>query len=441
MILAACWMGTAAGMPADGGNLANFQERDFLSGPFRFRGGESLPELRIHYRTFGTPRRDTDGRIVNAVLLLHGTTGSGTQWLQPSLAGSLFGDGQPLDASRFFLIVPDGLGSGKSSRPSGGLRARFPRYGYRDMVEAQRRLVSEGLGIRRLRLVAGTSMGGMHAWLWGEMYPDAMDALMPIACLPTPIRGRNLLWRRIIVDAIRSDPAYNGGDYARQPPALASVRPVFRLITESPASLDGPEFADPRSTDAALADARRAADEMDANDLVAQFEVSGDYDPAADLGKIRAGVLAVNFADDEVNPVELGVLDREIRRVPTGRAVTLPAGPATKGHQTYTEARLWGPLLADLLKSTEPTLPRVTTPHNRPGGPRDETRGSVELGEIHAPSDRRVRHHAARRRGGLGAALGAGLGLAADLVLVAEGHARPRGEVPRRRRRPAGPRS
>ena len=364
-ILAVVLMGLAAGRPAvglaggeprvaDGRGLANFDERDFLAKDFRFREGGSLPELRLHYRTFGRPRRDADGRIANAVLLLHGTTGSGDQWLRPSLADFLFREGQPLDASEFFLVVPDGLGSGKSSRPSDGLRAKFPRYGYRDMVEAQHRLVSEGLGIRRLRLVVGTSMGGMHAWLWGEMYPDSMDAVMPIACLPAPIRGRNLLWRRIIVDAIRSDPAYKDGDYTDQPPALAAVQPVFRLITESPASLDVAEFVDVRSADASLAkEARRAREDMDANDLVSLFEASSDYDPSADLGKIRARVLAVNFADDEVNPVELGVLDREIKKVPGGRAVTVPAGPRTRGHQTLTDAEVWGPRISELLKSTE----------------------------------------------------------------------------------------
>ncbi len=329
----------------------HFEEHDFIVKNFVFRSGESLAQLRIHYRTFGNPRKDVGGHIVNGVILLHGTTGSGEQFLQPGVANFLFPPGMPLDASRYFLIVPDDIGCGKSSRPSEGLRARFPHFGYRDMVEAQHRLVTDALGIEKLRLVLGTSMGGMHTWLWGEAYPNAAEALVPIGSLPVPVRGRNLLWRRIIIDAIRNDPQFHGGDYQEQPPALAASLPIFLLMTDSPDHLDGEPFGDADEADASL---KRMAEmtrhRFDANNLISQFEASRDYDPSAGLEKISSRLLAINFADDELYLADSGILEREIKRVKHGQAVTIPKGPKTRGHQTLGVPEVWGPVLAKWLE-------------------------------------------------------------------------------------------
>jgi homoserine O-acetyltransferase len=308
---------------------------------FPFRSGERLAELRIHYRTFGTPRRDAAGVVRNAVLILHGTTGSGGQFLRPEFQGELFGPGQPLDASRHYLVLPDGIGHGKSSKPSDGLHARFPRYGYRDMVEAQRRLLAE-LGVTHLRLVLGTSMGGMHAWLWGELHPEMVDALVPLASLPTSISGRNRAWRRVVIDAIRGDPAWKGGDYAGQPPSLRTAAEMLWLMSSSPPRRQEEAPTRPRA-DAVLDAfvARYLESGADANDILYAVEASTDYDPGADLERIRAPLLAINSADDLINPPELGILEREIRRVPRGRALLLPASERTRGHGSHTVAALW----------------------------------------------------------------------------------------------------
>jgi homoserine O-acetyltransferase len=331
-----------------GSDLRGYAEGDFEVKDFRFRTGDALPVLKTHYVTLGTPKRDGD-RVTNAVLLLHGTTGSGTQFLQPSFAGAMFGPGQPLDATKYYLIIPDGIGHGGSSKPSNALRAKFPRYDYRDMVEAQRKLVTEKLGVERLRLVLGTSMGGMHTWMWGTLYPDEMDALVPVACLPAPIGGRNLYWRRMITSAIMNDPAYKGGEYEAQPPALAAVWPVFKIMTDSPAHL-----AEEASTiDKADALVRRtrieAARSGDANDVVYEFEASRDYDPSADLGKIKARLLTVNFADDELNLPGFPDLDRVIRQVTGGRSLVVAAAAGTRGHSTLTLGKVWGKQVAEFL--------------------------------------------------------------------------------------------
>jgi homoserine O-acetyltransferase len=324
-------------------------EGDFTIRDFRFTSGETLPELRLHYRTLGRPQRDAAGRVANAVLILHGTGGSGTQFLRPEFAGELFRAGGVLDATRYYLILPDGIGHGGSSKPSDGLRARFPHYGYRDMVEAQYRLVTEGLHVNHLRLVMGTSMGGMHTWLWGERHPDFVDALMPLASLPMQISGRNRVWRRIISDAIRSDPQWRGGDYSRQPLGLKVAEEMIFFMGSNPALRlrAMPDLAQSDAVlDAAVAAALKTAD---ANDLLYQIEASQDYDPGPGLERIRAPLLAVNSADDLINPPELGVLEREIARVPRGRAVLVPYGPDTRGHGSHTVAQLWQQELATLL--------------------------------------------------------------------------------------------
>lgn len=346
LALVAVTPGFAADYPAP-------TEGDFILRNFAFRSGETLPELRIHYRTLGVPRRDSAGRVTNAVLITHGTTGSGAQFLSPAFAPELFGAGQPLDAARYFIVLPDGIGHGKSSKPSDGLRAQFPRYGYRDMVEAQYRLLTEGLGVNHARLVMGTSMGGMHTWLWGQTYPDFMDALMPLASLPTQIAGRNRAWRRLAIDAIRQDPEWQGGNYTRQPQSLRTGAQMLYLMSSNPVlrQAETPTLA---QTDAALdAFVANYLKTGDANDYLYALEASHDYDPNPGLEKISAPLLAINTADDLINPPELGILEREISRVKHGRTIVLPLTPQTRGHGSHTVAALWRDELLKLLAGSE----------------------------------------------------------------------------------------
>jgi homoserine O-acetyltransferase/O-succinyltransferase len=333
-------------------------EADFRIASFRFESGEALPELKIHYRTLGTLQRDRNGHATNAVLILHGTGGDGTQFVGSKrgdelFAGELFGPGQPLDVQRYFLVLPDSIGHGKSSKPSDGLHAHFPKYGYRDAVQAQFRLLTEGLEVDHLRLIFGTSMGGMHTWLWAESHPDFSDALMPMACLPAQIAGRNRMWRRLVMDAIRLDPSWEGGEYRRQPAGLRPAVQMLLLVSGSPA------------TRQQVAPTLRAADELldqstsellastDANDLLYQVQSSFDYDPAPDLEKISAPLLAINTTDDLINPPELGILERQIGRVRHGRAILIPADSRTVGHGTHTKAVVWKDHLVELLKISQ----------------------------------------------------------------------------------------
>jgi homoserine O-acetyltransferase/O-succinyltransferase len=328
-------------------------ESDFTIRDFKFASGETLPELRVHYRTLGKPEKDAQGKTTNAVLIMHGTTGSGAQFIRPEFAGELFGKDQPLDATKFFIVLPDGIGHGKSSKPSDGMHAKFPRYGYVDMVEADYRLLTEGLGVDHARLVMGTSMGGMHAWLWGELYPDFMDALMPLASLPTQISGRNRAWRRMVIDAIRNDPAWNGGEYKTQPPSLRTAAEMLWLMSSNPVlrQKDAPTLG---KTDEVLDKfVEQIVRTDDANDILYALEASHDYDPGPNLEKIMAPLLAINFADDLINPPELGILEREIKRVPHGRAIVIPLSDKTRGHGSHTLAALWKDQLVDLLKETE----------------------------------------------------------------------------------------
>ena len=322
---------------------------DFVIRNFQFSDGQTLPELRLHYRTLGELRRDAQGRASNAVLILHGTTGSGKQFLRPEFA-ELFASGAALDSSKYFIILPDGIGHGESSKPSDGLHARFPRYGYRDMVTAQHRLLTEGLQVDHLRLVMGTSMGGMHTWLWGESHPEFMDALLPLASLPGQISGRNRAWRRIAIDAIRTDPQWRNGDYVEQPAGLRVAQQMLFLMGSNPLLRQAqmPTLAaSDTAFDAAVADAVRGSD---ANDVLYQIEASHDYDPAPALESIRAPLLAINFADDLINPPELGILEREIKRVPKGRALVVPLSAQTRGHGTHTVAAVWKQQLQALLR-------------------------------------------------------------------------------------------
>ncbi len=328
-------------------------EGDYVIRHFRFTSGQTLPELRIHYRTLGTPRTDAHGVVRNAVLILHGTTGSGAAFLRPIFAGELFGAGQPLDAARYFLVLPDGIGHGKSSKPSDGLHAHFPHYGYTDMVQAEYLLLTQGLKVNHARLIMGTSMGGMHSWMWGEEHPNFMDALMPLASLPTQISGRNRAWRRLVIDAIRNDPGWDGGDYRSEPAALRTAVGMIWLVSSNPVlrEEEAPTLAQADKVFEAYVD--DAIKTSDANDVLYAVAASYDYDPGPGLGKIEAPLLAVNSADDLVNPPKLGILEREIKRVPHGRAIVIPYGPATRGHGSHTVAALWKQYLVQLLKSPE----------------------------------------------------------------------------------------
>jgi homoserine O-acetyltransferase len=320
-------------------------EGDHVLRDFRFASGETLPELRIHYRTLGK----FDGH--NAVLILHGTGGSGANFMTDAFAGVLFGPGQLLDAQKYFIVLPDGIGHGKSSKPSDGMHARFPQYGYDDMVEAQYRLLREKLGVDHLRLVMGTSMGGMHTWLWGEQHPRFMDALMPLASLPVQIAGRNRVMRTMIREAIRGDPAWNGGEYTTEPrQGLVSAIDVLLLMGSAPLAWQ------------AQAPTRDAADKLytemvqkrlattDANDMLYAFNASRNYDPSPKLESIEAPLVAINSADDLINPPELGILEKQIQRVRRGKAVVLPITPETRGHGTHSLPAIWKQHLADLLQ-------------------------------------------------------------------------------------------
>ncbi len=328
-------------------------EHDYVITNFTFHTGETLPAVRMHFLTFGQPECDAHGVVRNAILILHGTTGSGAQFLQPQFSSELFGPGQPLDVTRYYLIIPDNLGHGKSTKPSDGLRAKFPNYGYHDMIEAQYRLLTEGLGVNHLRLVMGTSMGGMHSWLWGEIHPDFMDALMPLASQPTQISGRNRVWRRMIIDSIRESPDWQEGNYQAQPAGLRvaaetiyfmSENPVMRL-TEGPTLKQADEMLDRYVTNALA--------KLDANDVMYALAASGDYDPAPDLDKIKVPLLAVNSGDDLINPPELGVLEQNIKQVKFGRAILIPYSSQTVGHTSHTKAVLWKKELVRLLRQTE----------------------------------------------------------------------------------------
>jgi homoserine O-acetyltransferase len=329
-------------------------EGDFTIHDFVFSTGERLPELRLHYRALGAPRRDAGGIVRNAVLVLHGTTGTGKQFMSENFAGVLFGPGQPLDAATHFLVLPDGIGHGGSSKPSDGLHARFPRYTYEDMITAQYRLLTEGLGVNHLRLVIGTSMGGMHTWMWGERYPDFMDALLPLASVPTPIAGRNRMLRKMIIDDIRSDPGWNGGDYAEQPRGLRAAVQVLLFMVSSP--LQWQKSAPTRDAADRFLDEQMKARSagVDANDFLYAFEASREYDPSKDLARISAPLVAINSADDQINPPELGLMEALIPRVRRGRYVLIPTSDRTRGHGTHSFPEIWKAELERLLAESAP---------------------------------------------------------------------------------------
>jgi homoserine O-acetyltransferase len=340
-------------MPSDAASKwPNYREADFILKDYRFASGEVLPELKLHYRTMGVPRRDAAGKIINGVLLLQGNTGTGENWLRPTLADELYGPGQPLDARHYFIIMQDALGRGGSSKPSDGLKGNFPRYRYRDMVDSGYRLITEGLGVAHLRLVIGSSMGGMHAWMWAEMYPDLMDGVVPISCQPVQISGRNWLGRRAAAEAIRNDPDWKGGFYDTNPRHyIYSAAGNFGV--ESPTRIQ--EMAPTLEAVDALYERRLAeAAKGDANNQLWAIEAIRDYDPEPDLDKITAKVLLINDAEDHANPPELGTVERAMQRVKHGRYVLIPAGPDTHGHFSHFYARLWKPYLIEFMATLGP---------------------------------------------------------------------------------------
>jgi homoserine O-acetyltransferase len=330
------------------------QEGDYVVRDFKFRSGEALPDLKLHYTTLGKPHRNAKGRVDNAVLILHGTGGDGHQFLRPQFAGVLFVPGGLLDPAKYFIILPDGIGHGKSSKPSDGLHAKFPHYDYDDMVAAQYALVTKGLHVNHLRLVMGTSMGCMHAFVWGETYPDFVSALMPLACLPVEIGGRNRMWRKMVIDAIRSDPAWQGGEYKGEPRegrraaadllTIAGSAPLLMQRTDPTRAAVDPYVEE--TVDHYLST-------LDANDLLYQIEASRDYDPSPKLSAITAAAMWVNSADDFINPPELGIAEAKVKEIKRGKFVLIPTSDQTHGHGTHTWAAVWKDRLEELLKESE----------------------------------------------------------------------------------------
>ena len=331
------------------------EEGDFIINDFKFVDGNSLSKLKLHYRTLGTLKKDDNGKATNAVLILHGTTGSGQNFMRYDFAGKLFNPGQLLSAEEYFLVLPDGIGHGKSSKPSDELRAEFPRYCYADMVRAQHTLLTEHFGADHLRLVMGTSMGGMHSWVWATTYPDFMDAITPLASLPCQISGRNRMMRKFAIDSIRTDPEFKNGDYRTQPRGLKAGLSILAWMSSCP--LRWQDACPDRESADDFIDAfmENGMYEQDANDFAYAYDASWDYDPRPGLHKIKAPLTAINTADDQVNPPELKILETEMKKVENGVAVVIPISEKTVGHGTHTIAEVWKEHLADLIKRSGKT--------------------------------------------------------------------------------------
>jgi homoserine O-acetyltransferase len=338
--------------PAQAERFPQPTQGDYAIKNFTFRDGQSLPEVRLHYRVLGAIRKNAEGQVTNAVLIMHGTGGTGKQFSTNSFAGELFNPGQLLDATKYFIVMPDDIGHGMSAKPSDGLRMTFPKYDYLDMVQAEYRLLTEGLGVNHLRLVMGTSMGGMHTWLWGEEHPTMMDALMPLASLPTEMSGRNRAWRRVVMDAIRDDPEWHEGQYTTEPPSLRTAAEMLFIMSSNPLIRQRQAPTGAKSDADLDAYVTTYVKANDANDVLYAFDSSRDYNPGPKLEQITAPLFAVNSADDLINPPELGILEREVTRVPHGQAVVIPLSEKTAGHGTHTLAAVWKSYLEDLLKAS-----------------------------------------------------------------------------------------
>jgi homoserine O-acetyltransferase len=329
------------------------REGDVVLKDFRFADGESLAQLKIHYTTLGQPHRNAAGQIDNAVMVLHGTGGDGHQFLRPQFADELYGPGEPLDIRKYYIILPDNIGHGKSSKPSDGLRMKFPKFDYADMIEAQHRMLTEGLGIRHMRLIMGTSMGCMHSFMWGEMYPDFASALMPLACEPIEIAGLNRMWRQMLIDGIEKDPAWNGGNYSKEPEqGLRTAASILVIAGGAPLYLQKTY----PTREAAKANAEQSVEryigEMDANDTIYQFDSSRNYNPWPNLEKITAPMMWVNSADDFINPRNLPIPQQAVKRMKNARFRLIPESSETHGHGTHTWAKFWKADLSALLART-----------------------------------------------------------------------------------------
>jgi homoserine O-acetyltransferase/O-succinyltransferase len=344
LIAACCVISAMISTAAIGAEYPQPKQGDFIAKDFKFHGGETMESLTLHYTTLGEPTG-------LPVLVLHGSGGSAASMLTPSFAGELFGAGQPLDASKYFIIIPDGIGHGKSSKPSDGMRTAFPKYDYDDMVEAQYRLVKEGLGIKHLRLVIGNSMGGMHAWLWAGKYPTMMDAVVPMASQPTAMAARNWILRRMLIETIRNDPDYKGGDYTEQPRMMKYVVAAFGFATSGGTLAYQSQAATAEKADRMVDERLAAGVSTDANDFIYQWEASHDYDPSAALSKIEAALLAINAEDDERNPPETGLTAARIKRIKNGSLYVIPASTETRGHGTTANAKFYKQQLQELLQS------------------------------------------------------------------------------------------
>jgi homoserine O-acetyltransferase/O-succinyltransferase len=319
------------------------KDGEWVAHDFKFQTGATLPELKLHYTTIGDPAGIP-------VIVLHGTSGSAASVLTPAFAGELFGPGRPLDASKYFIVIPDAIGHGKSSKPSDGLKAKFPQYDYSDMVEAQQRLLTDGLSIKHVRLIIGNSMGGMHTWLWGETYPDYTDILVPMASQPTPMASRNWMLRRMMIETIRNDPEYNNGNYTKQP-GNTKLASIFYGIATAGGTLHYQDIAPTQEKADKFVDARLAAPfTADANDWIWQWNSSADYDAMPEIGRIQATLLAINSADDERNPPETGVMQEALKRVPNGKLLLIPASTETNGHGTTANAKFYKDQLNELLQ-------------------------------------------------------------------------------------------
>ena len=346
-------MPAGAASPAEIAASLHPVEADYTVRGFRFTSGQTLPELHLHYTTLGHAQHDASGQVSNAVLFLHGTGGSGHQFLSANFAGVLFGPGELLDASRYFIILPDDIGHGRSSKPSDGLRAKFPEYDYADMVRAEYLIVARALHVDHLRLIGGTSMGCMHTWMWAERYPKFMDAALPLACLPIQISGRNRMIRRMVMDSIRDDPAWDGGNYAKEPTCgLRGALNLLFVLTSAPLYEQKLYPTQQLADEAAEAFMKRELASVDANDMLYQFDSSRDYDPSAGLGRIDTWVMAINSTDDQVNPPELDIMPGAIKKVRRGAFVLLPISDQTRGHGTHSLPAVWKSYLAKLLEES-----------------------------------------------------------------------------------------
>lgn len=326
---------------------------DAIFGKYRFRDGDTLPQLRLHYAVLGQPHRDQQGGVDNAILVLHWTNASSQALLVPEYREALFGPGAPFDVTRFLVIIPDDIGHGQSSKPSDGLRAGFPHYGYGDMVDLQHKLVAETLGVSHLRAIVGISMGCMNAWQWAETYPDAMDAIMPIACFPAPISGRNLLWRRMSIDDIKSDPAWADGNYQHQPPSAAIAQEIARMMIDGVPNLQE-EVPTSDKADAFLRSIKQQGAGLDANDLLYSLESSRDFNAEPDLGKITTKVFALNFADDEFYRDSLQVLQRDTPKLKQAQIMVRGLSAGSAGHFTMAHPQLWKDQAADFMSWSNP---------------------------------------------------------------------------------------